>query len=150
MRAYSVGVCQENLRLSMELGGKGVVVVPGRVSSLLPPQFSDVINWLVDSMERAPKSADETAQTIFMELHPLTPISTIDLIEEFLQRVNHPRLMVAYDSQMRSSLARSSDRPYAVSRQSSGRCICRTARDNPGGTIALVSAQWISPKSWPR
>ena len=97
VRAYSVGVFQENLRLSMELGGNGVVVVPGRVSSLLPPQFSDVINWLVDSMERVLKSADETAQTIFMESHPLTPIPTIDLIEEFLQRVNHPRLMVAYD-----------------------------------------------------
>ena len=70
VRAYSVGVFQENLRLSMELGGNGVVVVPGRVSSLLPPQFSDVINWLVDSMERVLKSADETAQTIFMECIP--------------------------------------------------------------------------------
>ena len=36
-------------------------------------------------------------QKIYVESHPQTPIPTVDKIERFLKRIEHPRLQVAYD-----------------------------------------------------
>ena len=97
VRRYSVDVFGATLGLSAELGGHAVVMVPGRVSSLLPPHDSDVLGWLSDSVSQILPIAERTDQTIFMESHPLTPIPDVDRIVAFVDRLDHPRLKVAYD-----------------------------------------------------
>jgi sugar phosphate isomerase/epimerase len=97
VRAYGVGEYQTALRLSAELGGQGVVLVPGRVSSLLPPKTEDTLGWLAESLDAILRTADELRQEVFLESHPLTPLPDVGRIADFLDRVDHPRLTVAYD-----------------------------------------------------
>jgi L-ribulose-5-phosphate 3-epimerase len=97
VRAYGVAQYRAALHLGGELGGRGVVLVPGRVSSLLPPATEDTLGWLSESLDAILRTADEVGQTVFLESHPLTPVPDAERIARFLERVAHPRLTVAYD-----------------------------------------------------
>jgi sugar phosphate isomerase/epimerase len=85
------------LHLSAELGARAVVVVPGRVSNLLPPNLEDTLAWLTDTIGALLKMVDELGQDIYLELHPQTPVPTADKIGTFVDLFDTPRLMVAYD-----------------------------------------------------
>lgn len=96
-RAYSIELFSRVIELSAQLGSRGVVAVPGRVSSLFPPPQADVQALLADSFDQLLKVADRCGQVIYLESHPQTPLPTFDLIEAFMQHMDHPRLRVAYD-----------------------------------------------------
>jgi L-ribulose-5-phosphate 3-epimerase len=97
VRDYAVQLYTAALRLSADLGGKAVVAVPGRVSALFPPPDASSEGWLADGLERLLRVAERLDQRIFIESHPQTPIPTVDKIEAFLEQLQHPRLLVAYD-----------------------------------------------------
>jgi L-ribulose-5-phosphate 3-epimerase len=97
VRAYAVGRYGDALRLSADLGGRGVVVVPGRVSGLLPPRRADTLSWLGDSIAALLKIADETGQDLLLETHPQTAIATAEAMAAFVESFSHPRALVAYD-----------------------------------------------------
>jgi len=97
VRKSAVECYRTVFQLSAELGGKGVVVVPGRVSGLLPPALSDSVNWLSESMLELLAVARELDQTVLMESHPQTPIPRYPEILEFIERFGDSRLKVAYD-----------------------------------------------------
>ena len=97
VRAYAVSLYTQVLRMSAELGGRGIVVVPGRISALFPPPSPDSEAWLTDGIEQLLKVAEREDQQIFLELHPQTPLPTSEKMHRFLKGVPHPRLLVAYD-----------------------------------------------------
>ncbi|BCH33650.1 hypothetical protein MesoLjLc_55800 [Mesorhizobium sp. L-8-10] len=97
VRDHAVRNYAEALRLSADLGGRGVVVVPGRVSGLLPPKMEDTMSWLGDSIEALLHFADKTGQDLLLETHPLTAIPTAEAVAAFIETIGHPRLLVAYD-----------------------------------------------------
>ncbi|MGX1787907.1 sugar phosphate isomerase/epimerase family protein [Bosea sp. NPDC055332] len=97
VRAYAVGQYIEALRLSAELSGRGVVVVPGRISGLLPPRRDDTLAWLGDSIEALLKIADEIGQDLLLETHPQTAIASAESMAAFIEDFGHARLLVAYD-----------------------------------------------------
>jgi L-ribulose-5-phosphate 3-epimerase len=96
-RAYSIEVYRKALRLSADLGGRAVVVVPGRVSGLLPPERNDTLNWLTESIAELLETAEQLDQKLFLELHPQTPVPTASQIGDFVDRFDSPRVLVAYD-----------------------------------------------------
>jgi L-ribulose-5-phosphate 3-epimerase len=96
-RAYSVTMYQKALRLSADLGGRAVVVVPGRVSALLPPGRNDTLNWLTESIASLLETAEQLDQKLFLELHPQTPVPTASQIGDFVDRFDSPRVQIAYD-----------------------------------------------------
>jgi L-ribulose-5-phosphate 3-epimerase len=85
------------LRLSADLGGRGVVVVPGRVSGLLAPKIGDTLAWLGDSVAALLRLAEEAGQDVLLETHPQTAIPTAEAMAAFVEAIGHPRLRVAYD-----------------------------------------------------
>lgn len=97
VRAYAIGRYADALRLSADLHGRGVVVVPGRVSGLLPPRRDDTLSWLGDSIETLLKIADEVEQDLLLETHPQTAIASAESMAVFVESFNHSRLLVAYD-----------------------------------------------------
>jgi len=97
VRDYSIKLFSRIMELSSDLGGRGVVAVPGRVSSLFPPPQADTHALLADSFERLLKVAERLQQVVFLESHPQTSLPTYDLIEAFMKRIDHPLLRVAYD-----------------------------------------------------
>ena len=96
-RAYAVGLFTQVLELAGDLGAGGVVAVPGRVSSLFPPPGAETEALLADSLAQLLTVAERLGQTLFVELHPQTPIPTSALMAPVMERLNHPRLKVAYD-----------------------------------------------------
>jgi sugar phosphate isomerase/epimerase len=97
VRDYAVDRYTAVIRLGAELGGSGVVVVPGRISALLPPHPEDTWRWLLDSTDRLLRRAEEAGQVLHVESHPQTSIPSAESISRFLAQFETPRLMVAYD-----------------------------------------------------
>jgi L-ribulose-5-phosphate 3-epimerase len=97
VRAYSVEKYDQALRLSADLEGRGVVVVPGRVSGLLPPAHNETLSWLGDSVETLLRVADELGQVLLLETHPQTALASAAAMVAFVEPYGHPRLRVAYD-----------------------------------------------------
>lgn len=97
VRAYSVGRYREALLLGAELGARGVVAVPGRVSPLIGPPREETERWLAESVEELLAAAGESDASVFLELHPQTPIPTVDALDRFVAGFADPRLRVAYD-----------------------------------------------------
>lgn len=96
-RAYAVDLYRRTMELGGELGACGVVVVPGRVSALLPPDAADTERWLGDSVAALLDVARNLDQKIYLESHPQTSIPTAEKIAAFTDNFNDPRLLVAYD-----------------------------------------------------
>ncbi|MGE7470292.1 sugar phosphate isomerase/epimerase family protein [Bosea sp. NPDC003192] len=97
VRGYAIGRYADALRLSADLGGRGVVTVPGRVSGLLAPDRDDTLSWLGDSIAALLRVADETGQDLLLETHPQTAIASAEAMVAFVEAFSHPRLLVAYD-----------------------------------------------------
>ena len=97
VREYSVERYREALLLGAELGARGVVAVPGRVSSLIGPPPEETERWLAESVWELLAVAEETDASVFLELHPQTPIPTVDALDRFVAGFDDPRLRVAYD-----------------------------------------------------
>ena len=96
-RRFSIAMYQKVFALARDLDIRKVVVVPGRVSALLPPARDLTLDRLADSFEQFLKWADRDDQEILVESHPLTPIASGEAVEGFIKRLNSPRLSIAYD-----------------------------------------------------
>jgi sugar phosphate isomerase/epimerase len=97
VREFTVGLYRRTMEVGADLGVRATVVVPGRVSALFPPAQSDSEGWLAAGIEQLLRVAERLDQRLYLESHPQTPISNVDRIEAFLNRVGHERLKVAYD-----------------------------------------------------
>jgi len=97
VRAYAVARYRDALTLGAELGVRGVVAVPGRVSALAGPSADETERWLEDSVGELLAVAEQTDASLFLELHPQSPIPTVDALHRFVTRFDDPRLRVAYD-----------------------------------------------------
>jgi L-ribulose-5-phosphate 3-epimerase len=96
-RRFSISIYRKVFALANDLGIRKVVVVPGRVSALLPPALDRTLDRLADSFEQFLKWADRDDQEILVETHPLTPIASGDAVDAFIARLSSPRLSIAYD-----------------------------------------------------
>jgi sugar phosphate isomerase/epimerase len=97
VRRYSVGRYRDAMLLGAELGARGVVAVPGRVSPLIGPPREETERWLAESIAELLAVAEETDASVFLELHPQTPIPTVQALDRFVAGFDDPRLRVAYD-----------------------------------------------------
>ena len=97
VRRYAVDLYCQALRLAAELGARAVVAVPGRVSPLIQPPREETERRLLESVGALLAHAEEANQTICLELHPQTPVPTVDTLSRFVGALDHGRLRVAYD-----------------------------------------------------
>jgi L-ribulose-5-phosphate 3-epimerase len=96
-RRFAILLYEKVFALARDLEVRKVVVVPGRVSALLPPALDQTMDRLADSFGQFLKWAERDDQEIFLETHPLTPIASADAVEAFIKHLNSPRLRIAYD-----------------------------------------------------
>ena len=114
VRAQALALYTQALQLSADLGGRAVVVVPGRVSALFAPPQRASEGWLAESLEQLLAVAERVGQFLYLESHPQTPIPTVAAIEGFLTTIADPRLKVAYDVANAEFVAE--DQPAALRR----------------------------------
>jgi sugar phosphate isomerase/epimerase len=98
VRAAAVQMYSRLLELGAEIGVRNVVVVPGRVGSLLAPKLENTLGWLESGFQQLLRVAEKNDQRLYVEMIPLSPISKVDRLIPFLDRFDgNPRMLVAYD-----------------------------------------------------
>ena len=97
VRAYAVARYRDALALAAELGVRGVVVVPGRVSALAGPPADETERWLAESVGELLAVAQQADASLVLELHPQSPIPTAEALHRFVAGFDDSRLRVAYD-----------------------------------------------------
>lgn len=97
VRAYAIETYLRTLDLADSLEAKGVVVVPGRVSGLLPPAARNTMDWLEDGIATLERRARTLGQTLLLESHPLTPIPRAEQIGAFVAGFSSAHVKIAYD-----------------------------------------------------
>lgn len=97
VRTAAVNLYEETLRLAADLGATGIVVVPGRVSSLLPPPKAETSKRLVDTIGSLSRTAESLGLKIHLETHPLTSRPTARSVLELIEEIGSQSLGVAYD-----------------------------------------------------
>ncbi|WP_367953746.1 sugar phosphate isomerase/epimerase family protein [Aquibium pacificus] len=97
VRARTVEVYAEAIRLAADLGAKGVVVVPGRVSGLLAPPHKESVAHLTDGAAALLDVARASGCRLFFETHPQTPLPTADALGAWVEQFATPLASIAYD-----------------------------------------------------
>jgi len=97
MHDYTVATYSEAIRLAADLDAEAVVVVPGRISALLPPPRDVTMRPLTDGALALARLAAEIGRKLFFELHPQTPVPTAELIGEWVRGLDNSHVMIAYD-----------------------------------------------------
>lgn len=97
VRSLTIESYRKAIVLSAELGGRGIGVVPGRVSLLLPPDQQASMGWLGDSLAILAGFAGQHDICLFVETHPHTPLPRCDQLASFLDGLGNDELKIAYD-----------------------------------------------------
>lgn len=97
VRLASVAMYERTLRRASRLGAGGVVVVPGRVSGLLPPATADTLASLGESFARLVPLARELGLRLHVETHPQTAMPTAEATLRFVEAYPADTVGVAYD-----------------------------------------------------
>jgi L-ribulose-5-phosphate 3-epimerase len=98
VRDYSVSFYADVIRLARELGARAVVVVPGRVPIVLPPNAVDTMRWAADSIVLLSEVARETGlETVLLENHPMTAFPTAQQLCALVDRTGRDNVRIAYD-----------------------------------------------------
>lgn len=97
VRAYGVDTYARAFALAADLDVRNVVVVPGRVSTLLAPDPARTLGWLRQSIETLLALTEAAGQRLYLELHPLTPVPDAASLGGFVRGIGSDRLLIAYD-----------------------------------------------------
>src|SRR5271169_1965235 len=60
MRAYSLALLEETVRLAGELGARGVVIGPGKANPLFPADSSELIGYFFSALDRLAPIAEQS------------------------------------------------------------------------------------------
>lgn len=97
VRQLALDMYVEIIELAADLEAKAVVVVPGRVSSLLPPPRYKLDTVIEDSISQLALRAAVLGVGLHLEVHPLTPMPMTRDLLTFVQKLASPAVGIAYD-----------------------------------------------------
>lgn len=97
VRDYAVVTYYRAIELAADLNARAVVVVPGRVSTLLPPPREPTIAGLTDAMGALAARAFTLERELFVELHPQTPLPRTDQLAAWVSALGSSNVSIAYD-----------------------------------------------------
>jgi L-ribulose-5-phosphate 3-epimerase len=97
VRELALNMYGEIIDLAADLEARAVVVVPGRVSSLLPPPHAALGNVLEDSIGRLADQAQSRGLLLHLEVHPLTSVPTTRDMLDLVRKIARPNVGIAYD-----------------------------------------------------
>lgn len=97
VRQLAMDMYCEVIDLAADLGAAGVVVVPGRVSNLLPPPRDQLQGVIADGIGTLADRARSRGVILHLEVHPLTPCPTATDVLELVESIDSPAVGIAYD-----------------------------------------------------
>lgn len=97
MREYSVALFNDVIDLAVDLGATDVVVVPGRMSPLFPPQFAERDAWMRESLDALLPHAERSGVVLALENVPFASFPDAATLGTFVRGYGSPALAVCYD-----------------------------------------------------
>ena len=140
MRAYSLNLLSETVRLAGELGARGVVIGPGKANPLFPADASELIGHFLAALDQLCPVAEKSGTALWVENMPFAFLPAIGPLMDALTRYGNDAVRVVYD--VANAYFIGEDFAMACKNAERGLhwCICRTPAGKSIATIQSVSA----------
>jgi sugar phosphate isomerase/epimerase len=97
MRAYSLNLITEIVRLAGELGARGVVIGPGKANPLFPADAGDLIGRFFAALDRLCPLAEASGTALWVENMPFAILPTIGGLLDALKQYSNDAVRIIYD-----------------------------------------------------
>ena len=97
MRAYSLNLLTETVRLAGELGARGVVIGPGKANPLFPAPAAELIGHFFAALDRLCPVAAAGGTALWVENMPFAFLPAIGQLMDALKRYGNDALRIVYD-----------------------------------------------------
>jgi L-ribulose-5-phosphate 3-epimerase len=97
MRAYSLTLLEDTVRLAGELGARGVVIGPGKPNPLFPADASELIGYFFAALDRLCPVAQTSGTALWVENMPFAFLPGIGQLMDALARYGNDTLRIVYD-----------------------------------------------------
>jgi sugar phosphate isomerase/epimerase len=97
MRAYSLALLEDTVRLAGDLGARGVVIGPGKANPLFPAEASELIGYFYAALDRLCPIAQAGGTALWVENMPFAFLPGIGELMDALDRYGNDALRIVYD-----------------------------------------------------
>ena len=97
MRAYSIALLEDAVRLAGELGARGVVIGPGKANPLFPADATELIGYFFAALDRLCPVAEQSGTALWLENMPFAFLPGIGECLDALDRYGNDALRIVYD-----------------------------------------------------
>lgn len=97
MRAYSLKLLIETVRLAGELGARGVVIGPGKANPLFPAGADELTRHFFDALDLLCPVAESSGTALWVENMPFAYLPKIDDLLRALDQYGNEAVRVVYD-----------------------------------------------------
>ena len=97
MRAYSLDLLTETVRLAGELGARGIVIGPGKANPLFPADAKELIGHFFAALDRLCPVAEAAGTALWVENMPFAFLPEIGQLTDALKRYGNDAVRIVYD-----------------------------------------------------
>lgn len=97
MRAYSLALLEDAVRLAGDLGARGVVIGPGKPNPLFPADMSELMGHFFTALDRLCPVAEQSGTALWLENMPFAFLPGIGDCMDALARYGNHALRIVYD-----------------------------------------------------
>ena len=97
MRAYSLNLVTETVRLAGDLGARGVVIGPGKANPLFPAPAEELIGYFFAALDRLCPVAAAGGTALWVENMPFAFLPAIGDLLDALKRYGNDAVRIVYD-----------------------------------------------------
>ena len=97
MRAYSLALLTDTVRLAGELGARGVVIGPGKANPLFPAAADQLIGHFFAALDRLAPIAQSSGTALWVENMPFAFLPAIGELMAALQQYGNDAVRIVYD-----------------------------------------------------
>ena len=98
MRAYSLDLLTEMVRLAGELGASGVVIGPGKANPLFPAEAEELLEHFFAALDRLCPVAEGAGTALWVENIPFAFLPAIDDLMAALETYGNDAVRIVYDA----------------------------------------------------
>ncbi|MEI9805518.1 MAG: sugar phosphate isomerase/epimerase family protein [Pseudolabrys sp.] len=97
MRAYSLDLVTEIVRLAGDLGARGVVIGPGKPNPLFPAPAAELIGHFFAALDRIAPVAEASGTALWVENMPFAFLPAIGELLDALKQYGNDKVRIVYD-----------------------------------------------------
>jgi sugar phosphate isomerase/epimerase len=97
MRAYSLELLSETVRLAGDLGARGVVIGVGKANPLFPADAETLTGYFFAALDRLGPAAEASGTSLWVENMPFAFLPAIGGLMDALERYGNDSIRIVYD-----------------------------------------------------